>query len=436
MQAADPIARARQAVELWRSSFHPFQLRYITCSARISHWTKARQIGFSHVMAGKGVKRAIAEGTASIILSASQQLSDLTLAKARNHARVLERLGFSRARLRRDRSTFIAFAGGGEVISLPANPRTARGFTGHVALDEFAYHPDPEAIWDAAAAIAARGDFSIDIVSTPNGAGGLFYGWRQKPPSGWHVEEVTIDQAQREGMRVDIPKLWDLAGHDERVFAQWYRCVFLDGTLQYIPTAMVDRALNWTGTTPHDLLERGTFAAGLDIGRENDLTVLTVAVEYDGKAFILPPWTCKRTAFHEQKEMVRAARARFDWDSLYVDATGLGMQFAEELVEEFGAEVKPLAFTHQAKEDLATRALKWFRDDRVRFPRGHAGVELHREACEVRRVVTNAGNIVYEVPRTKDGHGDRWWSMCLALKGLGDPVLPRGMGMEPLLAVV
>jgi phage FluMu gp28-like protein len=435
MNHDDPIAKARHALDLWRQGFYGYQRRYMACNARVSRWTKARQVGFSHALAAKGVMRALG-GSVNVILSASQLLSDNTLAKARAHARFLEGAGFPRARLQRDRSSFIAFPGGGEVISLPANPRTARGFTGHVYLDEFAYHSDPEGIWDAAAAIAARGDYAIDIVSTPNGASGLFYEWHQRPPEGWFSDEVSVDRAIREGCRVDIAKLWDLAGHDERIFAQWYRCVFLDGTLQYIPTAMVDRALHWTGQTPRELLSRGTFYAGLDIGRENDLTVLTVAVAYDGKAFILPPWTCKRTSFAAQKDMIHAVRAKFGWDKLYIDATGLGMQFSEEMVEEFGDdEAVAVTFTNKVKEDLATRALQWFRDDRVRFPRGKDGQELHRETCEVRRVVTGAGNVVYEVPRTKDGHGDRWWSMCLALKGLGEPPMPRGMGQEPLLAV-
>ena len=38
----------------------------------------------------------------------------------------------------------------GRIIVLAANPRTARGFSGDLILDEFAFHEDSAAIWDAA----------------------------------------------------------------------------------------------------------------------------------------------------------------------------------------------------------------------------------------------------------------------------------------------
>lgn len=36
----------------------------------------------------------------------------------------------------------------GRIIGLPANPETARGFTGDVLLDEFAMHAFDREIWD------------------------------------------------------------------------------------------------------------------------------------------------------------------------------------------------------------------------------------------------------------------------------------------------
>jgi phage FluMu gp28-like protein len=397
---------------------------------------KARQIGFSHATAGDAVKEALTQHSTNIILSASQELSDEVLLKAKGHARVLAKLGYPDATPSAESSTRIVFPNGGRVIALPANPRTARSFTGNVYFDEAAYHNDFQAIWDAAGAMAIRRNFKIRVISTPNGATGLFHDWATNPPKGWAVHEVTVDQAINEGMRVKIERLWELAGGDERIFAQWFRCQFLDGNLQYVPTAMADRALNWPGETPANLLAHGEIHAGLDVGRENDLTVLAVVVKLGRWAYVLPPITCKRTKFRAQRDMIRTAREAFGWDTLHVDATGLGMDMAEELVTQYGEdEVIPLQFTNPAKEDLATRAMRWFRDDRVRFPRGSEGKQLHRETCAVRRKVTESGNIVYEVPRTRDGHGDRWWSLCLALKGAGEPQSPRGMGQEPLLMV-
>ena len=38
----------------------------------------------------------------------------------------------------------------GRIKVLAANPRTARGFSGDLILDEFAFHEDSQAIWEAA----------------------------------------------------------------------------------------------------------------------------------------------------------------------------------------------------------------------------------------------------------------------------------------------
>ena len=64
----------------------------------------------------------------------------------------------------------------GRIKVLAANPRTARGFSGDLILDEFAFHEDAEAIWAAAEPIlASNPDFLCRIASTGNGRHNLFY---------------------------------------------------------------------------------------------------------------------------------------------------------------------------------------------------------------------------------------------------------------------
>jgi len=64
----------------------------------------------------------------------------------------------------------------GRIKVLAANPRTARGFSGDLILDEFAFHEDSAAIWEAAEPIlASNRDFLCRIASTGNGRHNLFY---------------------------------------------------------------------------------------------------------------------------------------------------------------------------------------------------------------------------------------------------------------------
>jgi len=431
--------REAKILRLWVRHFHPYQREFIFDDSLISLWNKARQIGFSHAIAGSALKDALTQHDTNIVLSASQELSSEVLDKTKAHARALASMGLKRARPRISNATRIVLPNKGRVIALPANPRTARSFTGNVYFDEFAYHDDPKRIWDAAAAMKTRktsqGKRKIRLVSTPNGAQGLFYEWFTTPPKGWRVGAVDIDMAIAQGMRVDLDELWQLAGGDERIFSQWYRLAFLDAAMQYIPTAMADRGRDWKGKIPD--LSQCELYAGLDVGRENDLTVLSViAVFNEMYAFVLPFMSCKRTKFAAQKQMIHTAREMYRWNSLHVDAGGLGTQLAEELVEEFGEdECFPIWFTLEEKADLATRALRWHRDARLKYPRGEYGQLLHKETISVRRVVTPNGNVVYDAPRTSSGHGDRFWATALALRGAGEPQSPLGMGMDPLLAV-
>jgi len=63
----------------------------------------------------------------------------------------------------------------GRILVLPANPRTARGFSGDLILDEFAFHEDSVAIWEAAQPILdAHPDYLCRIASTPNGRHNMF----------------------------------------------------------------------------------------------------------------------------------------------------------------------------------------------------------------------------------------------------------------------
>lgn len=430
-----PPLTPRQIVDLWlRVNFVGYQLRWILDTSPFSLALKARQIGFSDATAGRAVYRGCIKRRPQLILSASQDLADEVLHKARIHCRTLALSGIRQATdFVVDNATEIAWRNGGRIVALPANPRTARSFSGDVHLDEFAYHSDPDGIRDGAFAMASRGDYAISILSTPNGAQGLFYGWATNPPPGWRLHRVSVDEAIADGFPVSIDKLWQLCGGDERIFAQLYRCRFLDAALQYIPTAMADRALHWAGNMPE--LSGAEFFAGLDVGRENDLTALVVLAVVGRYAHVVAIETCRRTKFRAQRKMIREARELFGWSKLCVDATGMGVEMGEELVAQYGSEVVPVTFTNPAKEELATRMLRWFRDDRVRFMRNDDGQKLHAETIALRRQVTAAGNVTYDVPRTSQGHGDRLWALALALKGAGEPIAPRGLGSEPLLAI-
>ena len=429
------------AVREWlRGNFLPYQIRWILDDSAFALCLKGRQLGFTDASAARCLIQALLRRRPQVVLSAAEKNAQELLDAVRRHARFLSAIGMpNAARFRVDNTSELAWAHGGSVTALAANPRTARSFHGDVYFDELAYYDDADAMWAAAAPMATRGDWRIRVISTPNGATGKFYELctaandNALGPS-WTFHRVSLDDAERDGLQIDRARLLALVAGDERAFAEAYLLRFLDADFQYFPTTLVDAARDWTGRTPE--LDDAVYFAGLDVGRFQDLTVLTILAVKDGVAWVVAQLTAKRTAFKAQRAMIEKAREAFAWSKLAIDATGLGTQLAEELVEAFGEnEVIPVVFTAPAKQDLATGALRWLRDGSVRFPRGAGGKRLHAEVVAVRRKVTASGNVIFESPRTKAGHGDHAWSLFLALKAAANAAVPRGVGSNPLMAV-
>ncbi len=51
---------------------------------------------------------------------------------------------------------------------------------------------------------------------------------------------------------------------------------------------------------------------------------------------------------------------------------------------------------------------------------------LIEDMASIQRVTTDAGNVLYEAPHTKNGHADRAWSLMLGVyAGLNAPTYAR-----------
>lgn len=247
---------------------------------------KSRQIGVSHATAGGAVKGSLLEGRTQVILSASQDLSDEVLEKARRHCKFLARAGYPGAeRYTTDNATEIGWSNGGRIIALPASPRTARSFTGDVWLDEFAYHVNPEGIRDAAFPIALRGDWKVRVLSTPNGARGLFYELCKRPAPGWVVHRITLDDAISEGVPIDRAAAHALANNNERLIRQWYGAEFLEDA----EGALWSRAVIDTRDAAPEL-RRIVVAVDPSVaadGGGDQCGIVVAGVDYEGHLWVL-----------------------------------------------------------------------------------------------------------------------------------------------------
>ena len=370
---------------------------------------KCRQIGASHTYAGAAVLWGMFGEDTSIISIGERESSDV-LKKVAKHADALTRLGSEWARVKAVSSTRITLRSGATITALPSTSG-GRGAAGNVLLDEAAYYEHADEVWDAASATVFHG-YKLRVMSTPNGVGGLFYELVTDPArsKGYTMHRVSLADARADGLKADDAQLWAAVRGDERLFNQQYMCSFLDGEEQYIPTSLID-ACTIDST---ELMVPAPCFAGYDVGLVNDLGALVALQQTsDRRVWVKTPVTCKRTDWEGQQRIIAQAFSDWNINRLCIDSTGLGSVPAEMLQKLLGKHrVEPVVFTMQSKEVLATGLYQAFADGMIRIPRDEA---LRRDICSLRRVITAAGNVRYDAPRTGEGHADRAWALALAI---------------------
>lgn len=467
-------ANEYEAIRLWASHMYPFQRGWLFETERFALACKSRQIGWSYVTAAWIVIRAVYFGETTTIVSDKEDSAKKTLAVVKAHARILRRLGSTMARTRKNTSKELTFVGGGAAIAFSS--KGSRSFSGNLVLDEFAYHQNPDLVWDASAPVLTTGRKMMRLISTPNGASNAFHERvedARDPKSGWAYYHVPMAVAIADGYEVDPAAMRKISKGDPRLHAQMFECSFLDNVLQYIPGEILEKA-----KIAETLLRDGPglYYAGLDIGHTSDRTVLTVVRMYQGKIYPVHIESKQRTDWQGMRAMVDWAFAEYRIRRLCVDKTGLGTFPAEEMQRRHGDrvpvdyrrnKVEMIDFLLKSKEMLATGLYGNLAEGILRLPAGDAQLPkfdrrdrkfkrngvgeaygpkiianepgtaalVLTEVAAIQRVVTTAGNITYVSPRTRQGHGDHAWSLALACHAI-DAVHPAVRAMQERMGLL
>ena len=156
----------------------PYQRRWVEDDSHLKIVVKARQIGYSFAASIRALLECLKRKTTWIFLSKGERQSRLLMEKVQEHtkscgilARACESSFFEGTLIKQ---LEVRFANGSVIYGLPANPDTARGYSGNVTLDEFAFHADADKIYAALFPTITRG-YCLEVISTPNGQQGKFY---------------------------------------------------------------------------------------------------------------------------------------------------------------------------------------------------------------------------------------------------------------------
>lgn len=457
----DPVILARETQTRLRAAIEDGRLyrprRYqadrLTSESRFNLDLWSRQTGKSQTNAQDAVHLAAETGQSVMLLSASQDLTRELMVKVALYAEVIcgvagdIQRAVSRGEMDdtlyvdesgvRITQTVITLPGGERIIGRPANPRTARGFSMHVKLDEFGMHRDPDEIWAAAyPSITSNRALRLDVMSTP--------GMRtddkfadlcraaERGESDFAFRKVTIHDAIRDGLDADPEELRRNLRDEDR-WKREYLCEFVDEAGAFLPYAMIRKCehegltldlpadpRNWDeahlGWNPND----GELYIGVDIGRKHDLTVFWLIQLLGDVAWTRAVVRLRNVDFRDQYEFGNTLFERLPIRRVCVDETGLGMHLTEDWRRRHGStKVEGLTYTAKLKEALAYPVRSVFEDHLIRVP---IDVDIRNALHSVRKATTAAGNIRFEAERTADGHADEFWALANAVHAYTNPI--------------
>lgn len=389
------------------SILYPYQKKLVKRNNRFEINVKSRQIGYSFAFAYVAVKRCMFENRDQLIVSASHRQSKRVMFYCDRFIRAFSKLPqLNGLTLEADTLTEKRFSTGKQILCLPSNPETIRGFPGDVFLDEFALYKNDARIFEAILPSITRG-YSLKISSTPLGKQNLFYEIfnNAKKYKDYKRFKINVYDAANEGFKVDIDSIRQ--NFDEESFRQEFLCEFIDESTAYFTYDLLRGCID--DYEPAAL--KGPVYIGIDIGRTNDKTVIASVSENSGRFILKRLEVLDRAAFGEQKETILQIIAEEKPVSVFIDKGGIGMQLAEELEEQFTF-ASGIALTNNLKNDAVTFTKKLMEENDFRITDDR---ELIGEFHSVQRNITQGNSVRFESPRTKKGHGDRAWAVILAL---------------------
>lgn len=357
----------------------------------------------------------------------------------------------------------IKFASGYEVVALPSVARALRGKQGLVILDEAAFHDDLEAVLKAAFALLIWGG-KVIVVSTHDGETNPFNLLVQDIRSGrlpdYALLRLTFDEALADGLyrrvclttgkewseaaeavwRAEILRIYkDNADEELNVIPSPTSGSFLTGPL--IEARMADGVpvLRWECTKGFELWPRHLREAeardwiaehlnpvlarldpnarhvfGNDIARRGDLTVTwPLAVQTNmvrATPFVVELRNCP---FEQQRQILWHIIARLPrFGGGWMDATGLGMQIAEETMQKFGSGIVSVMMSEPWYRENMPPLKGAFEDALITIPRDRETSDDFRTLKLVRGVARVPERRLNDAGQRR--HGDAAIACCLA----------------------
>jgi phage FluMu gp28-like protein len=440
-----------------------------TTKTQIMHWS--RQIGKSYTLAAWAVERLLRyPGRLVTVLSNSRDNGSEFVLKAEEVTRALGQAieeveiesNADELNSRTDLSEDLKFAamrfevkitvGGkvGRIKVLAANPRTARGFSGDLILDEFAFHENSAAIWEAAEPIiSANPDYLCRIASTGNGKRNMFYQLisegaipynRVRRSEAWATGELPIFSIVS-GKSI-TPDEARAQASDKRAYDQNYECAFNDENSILLPHELISAAQRvefgtdeqtWSPLSIARMYRaQGELYLGWDFARSSDLSVQIVIEKLGAVKRMIGMLVMQDMRVKAQGAQLSAIAALPKFRGAALDMTGNGLGAFEDAEDAHGThQIEGVNFssteatsdrirkagrkapTAKVTEIMATNLVAEFEDKTIEIT---TDPHLRDDLRKPEKLTSPGGRVTIAAARDAAGHADRFWALALAVR--------------------
>lgn len=354
----------------------------------------------------------------------------------------------------------------GRIKVLAANPRTARGFSGDLILDEFAFHENSAAIWEAAEPIiSSNPDYLCRISSTGNGKLNMFYQlisageipyYRIRRSDAWAMGEIKIHSLVS-GKPITPDEARKQAA-DKRAYDQNYECAFNDENAVLLTQELISAAERadvpideqaWSVASVQRMYRAdGDLFAGQDFARVGDLSVLAVFEKVGRVKRIIGLLTMADMRISAQFAEVSKVCGLPKFRRICFDMTGNGLGLFEMTEEAFGtsrvegvnfSSTEPVtdrirtegrkAPTAKVTEIMASNLVAEFEDKTIEIMPDRA---LRADLRKPEKITSPGGRVSIAAVRDVKDHADRFWAIALTIRASLKQSAP--FDLEPLAA--
>jgi phage FluMu gp28-like protein len=379
-----------------------------------------RQSGKSHTIAALLLHYALTHPNTSIgIVGPSWRQTKLVIRRINQFLRKI-----SKGYYYKPQHTIVRLKNGSVIEAFPNNPETIRGPTLHIVYaDEFNFIANDQELYDAILFTLGTTNGKFICTSTPWSTDSIFWHiFNDAAYSDFARSHVTCAQALEPNgplKREILEKIKrQLEGDPWRwrreMLAEWAEdeSVWLS---QALITSCIDHELDYIN---FEEIAKGMFYAGLDLGKHQDYSVLSVVKVEDSSIKLIHMHQFPlKTPYASVIGYVKTLCDRWNRiNKVLVDMSGVGDYIVEDMVNAGIRQTEGVKFTQETKEKMAQWLKQCMIEKKLKIPYDSDLIaELNIERFEL----TKDGKIKFS--HSEGTHDDRFWSLALSAYAAREP---------------